>query len=339
MSIQLTTNEEEKQASLRRMKMAATGLLLLMAVVFVCSHYYRAVYPWLNYVRAFAEAAMVGAMADWFAVTALFKHPLGIPIPHTAIIPKRKDEIGASLAQFIKENFLVEDVLKPRLQDYSFANQIAGWLAKEENAKRLTQDSTKFAHWMFAAVDNQAIKQFMRDHLHLSLREVKVTPFIGRILDLLTLRNRHQTILDLALKAAWTQLQENKSRLRDKIDNESPWWVPSFIDKEIYNKISAELEQGILRIGSDDGHEAREKFNQGLKELVEKLKADPEMIRKGEEIKNELLDHPQFQGYLSDIWSSITEYLLKEIDNPDSPLRHKIESGVQSFSFTLLAII
>lgn len=336
MSIQLTPNEEAKQASLRRMKMVATGLLLLMAAVFVASHYYRELYPWLNYVRAFAEAAMVGAMADWFAVTALFKHPLGLPIPHTAIIPKRKDEIGESLAQFIKENFLIADVLKPRLQEYSFANHVAEWLSKEDNAKRLTQDSTKFAHWMFDAVDNKAIKQFIREHLQMSLREIPVTPFIGRILDLLTLKDRHQTILDAALRAAWTQLQENKHRLRDKIDSESPWWVPSFVDKEIYNKISLELEQGILRIGSDEGHEARAKFNEGLAEFVEKLKNDPDVIRKGEEIKLELLEHPAFQGYLSDIWGSISSYMLKEIDNPESQLRGRIESGIQSFGKAII---
>lgn len=329
-------NEQEQTRRLRNMKRMATGLLLLMAVVFLATHYYREALPWLNYVRAFAEAAMVGAMADWFAVTALFRHPLGVPIPHTAIIPKRKDEIGASLAAFVKENFLTPTVLEPRLQQIQFSDRIGVWLAKEQNAERVIQDAKIFVHWMFEAVDNQSIKKFAREHLRMSLSEVQAAPFLSKVLELLTVRNRHQNIMDIALRSAWTALQKNKHKLRDTIDQKSPWWMPSFVDKEIYDKISHEIEQSILKIGSDDQHVARKEFNEGLQKFIERLRTDPEMIARGEEIKNELLEHPAVQGYLSDMWNSISSYLLREIDDPDSELRLRVESGVRSFGESLL---
>lgn len=329
-------NEEQQEARLGRMKRMATGLLVAMAVVFLFAHYYRDDLTWLYYVRAFAEAAMVGALADWFAVTALFRHPLGIPIPHTAIIPKRKNEIGASLAGFVRENFLTPEVLEPRLKAIHFSQRIGVWLAKEKNAKRVTQDAKIFVHWFFNAVDNQSIREFAQEHLRMSLTEVQAAPFLSKVLELLTVRNRHQNLMDLALRSAWQALQKNKHKLRDKIEKQSPWWIPSFVDEEIYDKISHEIEQGILKIGSDDSHEARQSFNEGLQGFIERLRTDPEMIARGEAIKNELLEHPAVQGYLTEMWSSISTYLLREIDDPDSEIRVRLENGVQSFGQSLL---
>ncbi|MBT8142912.1 MAG: DUF445 domain-containing protein [Gammaproteobacteria bacterium] len=329
-------NEEQQAQRLRRMKFVATGLLLLMAVIFVLTHYYRAEWPWLSYVRAFSEAAMIGAIADWFAVTALFKHPLGIPIPHTAIIPKRKNEIGASLADFVKQNFLVAEVLEPRMLQVHFSRRIGNWMQQGQNANRITQDSKVFMHWIFEALDNEAIRDFAREHLRQSIQDIKAAPILARVLELLTIHNRHQNIMDLALRSAWQHLQANKHKIRNKIDNQSPWWLPSFVDREIYDKLTIEIEQTILKIGSDDTHEARNKFTEGMQEFIERLKEDPDLIARGEEIKNELLEHPAVQGYMTDMWSSVSQYLLSEVDNENSELRIKIESGVQAFGVALL---
>ena len=331
-----TFDSELKAKRLRNMKRMATGLLLLMAVIFVVSHYYREALPWLNYVRAFAEAAMVGAMADWFAVTALFKHPMGIPIPHTAIIPKRKDEIGETLAKFVSENFLTAKVLEPKLQRMQISQRIGNWLSKENNAKRVTHDAKGFMQWLFSASDTQNLKQFSREHLQHGLREVQITPLIAKVLELLTINNRHQSFVDLLLRAIWKQLQVNKHKLRDKIDKESPWWLPSFVDEEIYNKISLQLEQAVLQIGSDENHEARKNFNAALLELIEKLKTDKDMLAKGEAIKNELLEHPSVQAYLGEIWSSVSNYFLKEVNDENSNLRDRLQNTVQSFGQAML---
>jgi len=142
--------------------------------------------------------------------------------------------------------------------------------------------------------------------------------------------------MDIALRSAWTALQKNKHKLRDRINKQSPWWLPSFVDEEIYDKISYELEQSILKIGSDDDHEARQSFNEGLQDFILRLRSDPELIARGEEIKNELLEHPAVQGYLTDMWNSVSNYLLTEIDDSDSQLRERIENGVQSFGQSLL---
>ena len=137
----LAQAEQEKIRRLNAMKRLATGLLLLMAVVFVVAHKAQESYAWLSYVRAFAEAAMIGALADWFAVTALFRHPMGLPIPHTAIIARRKDEIGESLAGFVRDNFLVEDALQPRMRGIDFAIRVGGWMSQADNARRLAGDA------------------------------------------------------------------------------------------------------------------------------------------------------------------------------------------------------
>jgi len=334
--MQETFDSELKAKRLRNMKRMATGLLLLMAIVFVVSHYYREALPWLNYVRAFAEAAMVGAMADWFAVTALFKHPMGIPIPHTAIIPKRKDEIGQTLAKFVSENFLTQEVLEPKLARMQISQRLGSWLSKAVNAKRVTQDTKGFMQWLFSATDNQDLKQFSQEHLQLGLREVQITPLIAKVLELLTINNRHQSFVDLLLRAIWKQLQVNKHKLRDKIDQESPWWLPSFVDEEIYNKISLQLEQAVLQIGSDENHEARKNFNKALLEFIQKLRTDESMIAKGEKIKNELLEHPSVQAYLSEIWASISNYFLQEVNNEDSSLRERLQNTVQSFGQAMI---
>ena len=334
--MQETFDSDLKAKRLRNMKRMATGLLLLMAVIFLVSHYYREALPWLNYVRAFSEASMVGAMADWFAVTALFKHPMGIPIPHTAIIPKRKDEIGQTLAKFVSENFLTPEVLEPKLARMQVSQRIGDWLSKENNAKRLTYDAKGFIHWLFSASDTQNLKQFTREHLHLGLREVQITPLIAKVLELLTINNRHQNFVDLMLRAIWKQLQVNKHKLRDKIDKESPWWLPSFVDEEIYNKISLQLEQAVLQIGGDEDHEARKNFNKALLDFIEKLKTDKDMLAKGEKIKNELLEHPSVQAYLSQIWTSISDYFLREVNDEDSSLRDRLQNTVQSFGQAML---
>lgn len=189
---------------------------------------------------------------------------------------------------------------------------------------------------MFSASDTQNLKQFTREHLQVGLREVQITPLIAKILELLTINNRHQSFVDLLLRAIWKQLQVNKHKLRDKIDKESPWWLPSFVDEEIYNKISLQLEQAVLQIGSDENHEARKNFNQALLSLIEKFKTDEDMIAKGEQIKNELLEHPSVQAYLGEIWSSISNYFLREVEDKDSNLRDRLQNTVQSFGQAML---
>lgn len=310
-------------------------MLALMAVVFVASRIYQSQWPWLAWVEAFAEAAMVGALADWFAVTALFRHPLGLPIPHTAIIPRRKDELGDNLARFVRENFLIRDALHPRLYALDAAGKAGAWLEQPENARRVSSDAAAFLAWMLGTLDSAALRDFLRENLHMELRQMRIAPLLGRVLELLTAGNHHQALVDLAVRVARQHVDENRVLIRIRIDEKSPWWLPGFVDQEIFDKIIAEVEKLLDEIGNDRTHPARQRFDQGVASFILALRHDPAMIARGEEIKNEVLDHPVVQQYLSNLWGQISGYLLRESAAPDSQLRVRFENGLVSFGQAL----
>ncbi|MCZ6911252.1 MAG: DUF445 domain-containing protein [Proteobacteria bacterium] len=332
----LAQAEQEKIRRLNAMKRLATGLLLLMAVVFVVAHKAQESYAWLSYVRAFAEAAMIGALADWFAVTALFRHPMGLPIPHTAIIARRKDEIGESLAGFVRDNFLVEDALQPRMRGIDFAIRVGGWMSQPDNARRLAGDAGAFASWFLDVFDSTALRHFLRENLQLTMRQIQITPLVGRSLDLLTAGDHHQELINALTAVARRQLEQNKDRIRERIKTSSPWWLPKFVDQEIYDKLVAEFEELLDRVGDDSENEARQNFNDEVTRFLNALKNDPEVIARGERLKDELLSHPEVQQYFFDIWNEISVYLSRESADPNSRIRRKIETGIMQFGDALL---
>ncbi len=332
----LAQAEQEKIRRLNAMKRLATGLLLLMAVVFVVAHKAQESYAWLSYVSAFAEAAMIGALADWFAVTALFHHPMGLPIPHTAIIARRKDEIGESLAGFVRDNFLVEDALQPRMRGIDFAIRVGGWMSQADNARRLAGDAGAFARWFLDVFDSTALRHFLRENLQLTMRQVQITPLVGRSLDLLTTGDHHQELMNALTAVARRQLEQNKDRIRERIKTRSPWWLPKFVDQEIYDKLVTEFEDLLDRVGDDSENEARQNFNEEVTRFLDALKNDPEVIARGERLKDELLSHPEIQQYFFDIWNEISVFLSRESADPNSRIRRKIETGIMQFGEALL---
>jgi uncharacterized membrane-anchored protein YjiN (DUF445 family) len=326
-------NTEHRHRDLQRL---ALGLLALMCLVFVATHVYAPGGVWLGYVRAFSEAAMVGAIADWFAVTALFRHPLGLPIPHTAIVPRRKDQIGASLARFVRDHFLNRDALAPRLERIDFAAGVARWLALPQNARRLSADAAAFWAWLLGAADDKALRALLSENLHLGLSELKVTPLLGRLLDLLASADRHQVLMDEAVRIAREQLDENRYAIRMRIEEQSPWWLPGFVDEELYERIVTEIERFLDGVGTDAAHPARQRFNEGARAFIERLKSDAELIARGEALKQELLAHPAVQGYLGNLWERISGYLLGETAKEDSELKRRLERGLAGFGEALL---
>jgi uncharacterized membrane-anchored protein YjiN (DUF445 family) len=321
---------------LNRMKMLATGLLLLMTAVFMISKQMETSFTWLTYVRAFSEAAMIGALADWFAVTALFRHPLGIPVPHTAIIPNRKNEIGENLARFVKDNFLIVEAMVPKLHSVDFATRTGQWLKKQPNAEKVAEDAGAFARWFLGVLDNTTLRHFLRENLNLAIREVPVTPLVGQFLDLLTAGGHHQELVDLLVRVGRAQLVESKYAIRERIKDQSPWWLPKFVDQEIYDKVVMEIEDLLDEVGADSDHAARRRFNKGVQEFVEKMKNDPEVIARGEQFKDDILAQPEVQKYFFEIWQQISEYLASESANKDSRIRRRIEHGIVKFGEALL---
>jgi uncharacterized membrane-anchored protein YjiN (DUF445 family) len=320
--------EAEQQSRLRFMQGIALGLLLLMALVFVAT-FHLPDQPWVGYLRAFAEASMVGALADWFAVSALFRHPLGIPIPHTAIIPKRKDEIGENLGRFVSEHFLVADALRPRLAEFAFSGRLANWLSAPGNAEKISADGGSFARWVIRVADDRKMRELVQQHLHLSLRQIRVTPLVGQVIDLLSRGPHAQSILDASVSWALNLLDANRGRIRERVGEESPWWIPSFVDRGVYDRIVEGLEQLLDRVGQDEAHPARSQFNRALERTVSALVGDPDTIARGEEIKRELLDHPAVGRYLEGVWDDLGAAFLARADETDGALQRQVADGLR----------
>lgn len=324
----LTPAELERASALARMKWVATGLFLLMACVFIATVWWPQTSTWVGYVQAFSEAAMVGALADWFAVTALFRHPFGLPIPHTAIVPNNKDRIGDSLAGFVERNFLTKDVLAPKLDDMDFASRIGAWMQQSDNAGRLSQDAGSLIRWLLDSIDNESVRRFLEKNLRSGSGSIQVAPLIARVLGALTAANRHQELIDAAVRIGRQQLYMNQHTIRRRIESESPWWLPRFVDEEIYQKILGEISRLLDRIGDDPDHPARQSFNEATQELISSLAHDADMIERGESIKEDVLNHPAVQHYLAASWEDIKTYIGSEAERPDSALRSKLQSAV-----------
>ncbi|HEX2077820.1 MAG TPA: DUF445 domain-containing protein [Longimicrobium sp.] len=330
-------DEEEKRAALRQMKRLATGLLVFAAVVFVITSLLQARYGWwwLGYVRATAEASMVGAVADWFAVTALFRYPLGIRIPHTAIIPSRKERIGLSLGNFVQHNFLSPPVIVARLRTTNVARKLAEWLANPEHGDTVGKHAAAGVGGLVQVLRDEEIQEIIESSLMSRVRATQVAPLMGNVLSLVTADNRHQELLDSAIRLFERLFDENREVLRSKIRRETPWWMPTAVDDQIYLKIVRSVENTLHEVNSNPDHPLRHRFNEAVAEFVERLKSSPEMIARGEEWKEELLRHPAVRGYSASLWADVKDSVLRGSADPQSEFRVRVAHAVTRFGASL----
>jgi uncharacterized membrane-anchored protein YjiN (DUF445 family) len=328
-----TTPEQEEQQALMltRMKRLAGGLLLLMTIIFIVTRLFEASMPWLGYIRAFAEAAMVGALADWFAVTALFRHPLGIPIPHTAIIPRNKDRIGESLGTFVQSNFLSPEVLSEKIASWNIAGKISQWLADETNSTMLADKITGAVPDILNALKDEDVNHFIETNITSRIRAIEVAPLAGNILTTLTADNKHQELFDVALRMAAEMLDNNRQYIRDKIREESPWYVPEFVDNKVYEKIITKAEQTLMEVNADPQHELRRKFHRATQDFIEKLRTSSEYKERGEQLKEDLLNHPIVRQYFDRVWTDVKNRILDDVNDPNSSIRAQIQKTVAGF--------
>lgn len=326
----------DRQVRLRTMKQLALYLLLAMFALYIVSGIYIAEHAWLSYVHAFAEAATVGALADWFAVTALFRYPLGLPIPHTAIIQRRKDDIGATLARFVGENFLTPAALKPRLANVEFSAIIAGWLATPANTLRLSADLAAVLSRLVEVGDNRALRDVTKQSLRSVLEQTQLTPLFAKVLDFVLLKDPDQTIINELLRLARRQLDSNRESLQSTISERTPWWLPRFVDRKIVDQLITEVDAYLAESTDSDDEEARAKLIDTLQQLIESMKSDPALIERGEALKESLLDHPVLQTYLSRVVNDLSSWLSDSLSNPESALRAKLTSAVAGLGQSLL---
>jgi uncharacterized membrane-anchored protein YjiN (DUF445 family) len=331
-------DEAGRRYQLRQMRRRATGLLVLMTVVFVVARSAEEGGPaWVGYVRATAEAAMVGGLADWFAVTALFRHPLGIPIPHTAIVPARKDQIGRSLGEFLQANFLSGPIVAERVLAAQPGARLAEWLARPGSSATVARHTADALVALTGALRDEEVHSAIEDLVVSRLRATPVAPIAGRFLAVATEDGRHHELVDAALKGFDKYLVEEQEQLRGRFGRESPWWVPESIDDRIFEKLHGGLRGFIAEVVANPDHELRDHLDARLADLVVRLQQDPALIARGEELKEELLAHPELRAWTASVWADAKETLARQAADPASPLRQRLESAVDSLGERLAA--
>ncbi len=309
---------------LRRMKALATGLLIVVALVFIVVRSFADEHTWAQYVQAFAEAAMVGALADWFAVTALFRHPLGLRIPHTAIIPNRKDQIGASLGQFVQDNFLTKELLDERLHRARVGARLGEWLSHPANAIRASAAAGDVLRGALDVIDDKAISGSIEGMVERRIRATPAAPLVGRAVDLAIEGGHHQRLLDATITGLAGFLDDNKLTFRERLQHESPWWVPESVDDRIFEKIFTGVHRFLADIGADPHHEVRRSIDKRVVAFAQRLRTDAELVRKGEELKDELLAHPDVRAWIASLWGEVKGSMQRASIDPDSELRRRL---------------
>ena len=331
----MNDSEAAMSRRLARMRWVATGLLLAMGALFVVTSLLLPRYPWLGLVQAFAEAGLIGALADWFAVTALFRHPLGLPIPHTAIVPTRKDEIGRMLADFIRDHFLVRETVAARLENVDLAARAGVWLADDDHARNLGRDISVGLVWLLNATDSAQLRNALREILGSALDRAPLSSAFQAALDVVSSGEHAQEAVDRLVRFGREQLERNKDHIRERIEERSPWWLPKFVDREVHDQLIGELQRILDEIGDDSNHPARARFNAWLAELRTAMGDDLEMKRRGRALKNEFLDHPAVRDYFHDVWEKVREFLVASLKDPQSLSRLAIDGELRGIGHGL----
>jgi uncharacterized membrane-anchored protein YjiN (DUF445 family) len=306
-ALRITPDDEVRRVRLRQMKRVATAMLVLVALLFLVTRYYEARYPWLGYLRAFCEAAMVGGIADWFAVTALFRHPMGIPIPHTAIVPSRKDRIGTALGNFVQRNFLTREVVASKLAGMRLGERAAQWLARPENSRKLAKAAAHGLSGAANVIRDEDVQELVDRGIVSRLRTMQAAPLVARLFELLTAGGRHQVLLDDALRLAARFLDENEAMIRERIRAESPWWVPGSVENRLGDKIVSGVEKTLVAVAADPHHPLRVRYDEAVERFVANLRENPETIARADQIKLDVLNHPSVGDFSREVWGDVKE--------------------------------
>jgi uncharacterized membrane-anchored protein YjiN (DUF445 family) len=325
---QLGPADLERRAALRRMKVLATSLLIVSAVIFAVAFALEDRYPWLGYVRAAAEGAMVGALADWFAVTALFRHPLGLRIPHTAIIPNRKDEIGVSLGEFVEENFLSDEVVRSKLATFSVADRLGAWLADPANAQRASTEGAVMAQGLLRFLSDRDVESLIERLAREHLFEKEWAPALGRMGSELVAADQQRAVVDALVEAAETWLAEHPDALGTVVSTRIPRWVPGFARDFADDRAHRELVNLLRAVKEDPEHPLRLAIDGYLDDLTDRLQHDPAMSLRVEQIKAEFLESPRLRSFAGQLWEAAKTTLAEALADPASELRSAATSAL-----------
>ncbi len=309
--------DTRRRVGLRRMRALALSLLLLAAVVFLLTLRLDHDGVW-GYVNTGAEAAMVGALADWFAVTALFRHPLGLPVPHTAIIPKRKNEIGRNLQEFVTENFLTEEIARERLAAARVSERIGRWLGIRRNRRRVLTEAVRVARAGLGRLRDDEVRTIVEDFLVPRLAHEPVSPIAGALLEGVVEESTHHGLVDLGLEQLHDWLRENPGTYSEVLTTRAPWWTPPWLDERVIGWTYEQVLTWLREIRRDPRHPARLAFDDLLRRLADDLQHDAAVMERAESLKVRLLTHPQAAETAVGLWRSFRTALEAAMDDEGS---------------------
>ncbi|MGA4689632.1 DUF445 domain-containing protein [Rhodococcus sp. AB351] len=315
------------------MKAVATGFLVAAAIIYLFCRWQetRGAGAWVGYVRAASEAGMVGALADWFAVTALFRHPLRIPVPHTAIIKRKKDQLGANLSSFVGNNFLAPEVVSAKVESAQIPLRVGTWLAEPENAQRVAKETSTVLRGVVGILREDDIQQIIDHTIVKRIAEPEWGPPIGRVLTELLAENRHLPLVDMLAERAHQWALGSQETIDRVISRDSPSWSPKFVDLLLGEKIHRELVEFTWKVRSNPDHEVRLAVNKFLADYARDLQNDPVTIAKAEKVKAEIMGRDEITGLAAATWRTAKRMILDSVDDPNSTLRTKIAENVMAF--------
>jgi uncharacterized membrane-anchored protein YjiN (DUF445 family) len=321
--------DEARRRGLRQMRTVAVGLLLFAACVYVATLGRDGFWGFVN---AGAEASMVGAIADWFAVTALFKHPLGLPIPHTALIPRRKDELGKGLEEFVGENFLQEAVIRERVAAATISARVGDWLSDPANARRVVDEASDVAAIALGNVRDEHIADLVTEALVPRFREEPISPLLGTTLMEVLRDDLHHGVVDLVVDEMHRWLVDNPDTFARVLGERAPWWAPPKLNDAVTTRIHFEAVQWVEDIRDDPHHRAREALDSMLGQLAHDLLNDQETMDRAEGFKNRLLEHPQVVTTAISLWKAMRSALLGSVRDPEGAVRRRLLEELNLFS-------
>ncbi|MFW6693506.1 DUF445 domain-containing protein [Streptomyces sp. MAR4 CNX-425] len=334
-----TDADAEKRRGVRQMKAIATGLLLLAAVVFTLARWaqHNGAGAWSGYVAAAAEAGMVGALADWFAVTALFKRPLGLPIPHTAIIPTKKDQLGQSLGDFVGENFLSAEVVRTRLHALGLGGRVGGWLAEPANADRVTAEASTALRGALAVLRDNDVQAVVGEAINRRAAALEVGPGLGKLLEKIVADGGHRRVVDLVCERAESWLISNGPSVVGAVAGGAPGWTPKFVDRRVGERVYKELLRFISEMRIAPDHPARGALDRFLSDFAADLQGDTATRARVERLKGEVLARDEVQDFIASAWTSLRGMIVGAADDERSELRLRARAALLSFGQRMAA--
>lgn len=332
MSLPIMTSDPaldaERRSALRRMRTVAVGLLLFAATVYLLT---RDRSGFWGFVNAGAEASMVGAIADWFAVVALFKYPLGLPIPHTALIPRRKEMLGRSLEEFVGENFLAADVVRARVLDVRPAAKAGEWLSSEANARRLVHEAADVLRIGVERIRDDDVAAFVNEALLPRFLEEPISPLAGSLLAEIVADGAHHNVVDLILDEAHRWLSGNEETFYEVVVERAPWWAPEALNEKVIRRLYVELVSWVEDIREDPSHRTRVALDKLLAELADGLLHDPATQARMERFKERLLEHPQVTATVIALWNGLRRALLSALEEDEGALLRRARQEAVAF--------